>query len=100
MIINPSVVDIEQKLTSTLLRKQNTLGKKKSMVMVVPDKNATGSVRSRSYVAFSESEGEEIVDTQSVGSLQLNEMFAMQKKFLKICHICKNVKPPRVHHCS
>ena len=58
------------------------------------------SQRTKSGVAFSESEGEEIIDSHSIGSLHMNEMKALRNKFTKTCQICHSRKPPRVHHCS
>ena len=55
-----------------------------------------------SRVAFSESEGEQLIDENlgSVHELSEREYNVVYDKFEKRCDICQTVKPPRTHHCS
>ena len=55
-----------------------------------------------SRIEFSESNGEQIIDSDagSVRHLSDMEFNIVQEKFLKSCDVCETVKPPRTHHCS
>lgn len=50
------------------------------------------------YAKISSDEELQLVEIEIV--LSFDEFQFLRERLLKICNICKSVKPPRVHHCS